>query len=622
MPLTFKIYNRSITAIASVCYLFCSLSLILLIWGSRKGFDLTDEGTYMLLYAYPSHYLENWTGFHLLLSSIQSFIPVSIINLRLIKIFTTLFANVFFATAFLSWLSSYCSRFSELPLRFKLFLFALLFSAALMPYTLLPQTPGYNDVAGIFGLLTAGSILLTLRPTSSASLSVGRMVTMSMAGYFLVFVTLGKWSSGAALLLLIITVIPLGLPAVSPLAIVCGILCFLVGIFLGLGTVHVWVVDLFLFCKGLKSAVISSANHEHPPVKMLLSYGKELLNLFLIPIKYGWWGIILTVALSCRSQKTSDKEVHLIDKVFIFGIIGNLLYYIFHKDLFRGSNAYVSTSVRAYSLIAILLFTFWATRRLYSRSLSLALDTPVKGFLGRRQIAALLLLLTFLPLCIAVGTVGSLFSVGVYAFAGWLGILIILALHVAPYRTGRAFSLILLLISFCLIESQFVSGYLFHPYRQQSPLFKQTETVSHLPKGEGLKFDVPTAAFLTEITQLYRAASPSPNQPIVALYDLPGLVYLLGGISSGTLWYQEFQDADGIGGVNMIPQFPTQTPAISNGSQSQPAKPFLLLQETLRADVDQVLRSRLGYPTSYRLVGSVKSPYDGHEISLWIPKEL
>jgi hypothetical protein len=612
--------SRFPSALTALIGLLLALSLILILWGTNKGFDLTDEGTYMLLPSYPDQYPSNWTGFHILLASIQSIIPVSIINVRLLRLTITLLANIAFATAFLAWLDSYFSGSHKTLQRFKPFLFLLLLSSTLMPYALLPQAPGYNDVAGIFGLLSVACIMLALRPRTASTPQTSRSGLIGLAGFLLVFAAFGKWSSGLALFLLFITVIPLSLPGSSLRSIVQAALYFFAGISLGLATIHFGFINLVTFGQGLKAAILMSANHEHPPAQMLFSYAKELLNLFLIPLKYGWWGIVLTILLSWRAAKNKTEKLPLLEKIIFSAIIANLVYYTIHKDLFRGSNAYVQTSVRAYVLIAIVLFTFWATHRLAGKKghpLPAPNFQPAYHIARWRQLSGPVLLLSFLPLCIAAGTVGSLFSVGVDVFASWMGLLIILAHHATPFPLGGALSLSLLLAAFGLMESQFINGYLFHPYRLSAPLFKQVELVPHLPKGSGLRFDSQTASFLSEINRLYRTGNPVVNQPVIGLYDLPGLVYLLGGVSPGATWYQELE---GAGSVENIPHF--QASAQNNG-QTHPlkAKPFLLLPETLRPEVQQILLTRLAFPATYRLAGSARSTYDGNLIGVWIPIE-
>jgi hypothetical protein len=168
-------------------------------------------------------------------------------------------------------------------------------------------------------------------------------------------------------------------------------------------------------------------------------------------------------------------------------------------------------------------------------------------------------------------------------------------------------------MTFGLMESQFIDGYLLHPYCLLSPLFQQVERVHDLPRDSEQGFDSKTASFLSEITRIYQTASPVVNQPVIALFDLPGLVYLLGGVSPGTAWYQ---DAAGAGSVEHIPALgPTKT----NSTQPTNPKPFLFLPEVLRPEAQRVLLNRLAFPEDYQLAGTARSPYNGNLLSLWIP---
>jgi hypothetical protein len=613
-------YIKAIT-ILFACFFCASISLI--VWGSNKGFDLTDEGFYMLLVSHPDQYPSNWTGFQFLVSSVQHLIHPSILVVRILRLSSILLANVFFAIAFLVWLNSCCLNKSKSQIRYQPFLFLLLLSSTLMPYTLLPQAPGYNDLAGLSSLLVAACILLAIRPTDSPYRMISRSAFIGLSAFFLVFATFGKWSSGLALLLLLALVMPLSLPDRSRRGDAMHALAFVGGLLFGLATVHFSLLDLRIFFQWLGSAISEAAGNDHPPLRIFQSYAKELINLLLNPLKYGWWGVVLTVLLASRTTGFQTKKSLWLDNAIFAGILVNLAYYAVHKDLFLGSNAYMQTSVRVYALIAILLLAFLATHRLMFRGTSgdmISTGSEASHVVECPQdlsrLSGPLLLLFFLPLSVAAGTVGSLFSVAVYVFACWIGLLVILALNIRPFRWGGVLSGALLSITLGLMESQFIHGYLLHPYGLLSPLFQQVERVDDLPIGSELGFDSKTASFLSEITRMYQAAGPAVNQPVIALFDLPGLVYLLGAVSPGTAWYS---DAAGAGSVEHIPALGTT----SNTNSTQPTnpKPFLFLPEILTTEVQRVLLNRLAFPEDYQLAGTARSPYNGNLLSLWIPAE-
>jgi hypothetical protein len=414
-------YIKAITILFACCF---GASITLIIWGSNKGFDLTDEGFYMLLVSHPDQYPSNWTGFQFLVSSIQHLIHPSILVVRILRLSSTLLANVIFASAFLAWLSSCYINKSKSQIRYQPFLFLLLLSSTLMPYTLLPQAPGYNDLAGLSSLLVAACILLAIRPTDSPRRTISRSALIGLSAFFLVFASFGKWSSGLALLLLLGLVIPLSLPERSRRDDAMHALAFAGGLLFGLATLHFSLLDLKIFSQWLGSAISEAAGNEHPPFGILQSYAKELINLLLIPLKYGWWGIMLTVLLASRTTGFQTTKPSWLDNAIFAGILANLAYYAVHKDLFRGSNAYMQTSVRVYALMAILLLVFWATYRLRSHGTSSAMISTgreashvVERPQDLSRLSGPLLLLFFLPLSVAAGTIGSLFSVAVYVFA-------------------------------------------------------------------------------------------------------------------------------------------------------------------------------------------------------------
>ncbi len=75
-----------------------------------------------------------------------------------------------------------------------------------------------------------------------------------------------------------------------------------------------------------------------------------------------------------------------------------------------------------------------------------------------------------------------------------------------------------------------------HPYRVND-LRTQKERVK-LPRGEGLLFDEETAGFLSRTWDIIdERTSFRQGDPIIEFDDLPGLVYLFGGVSPGNAWY-------------------------------------------------------------------------------------
>ena len=80
----------------------------------------------------------------------------------------------------------------------------------------------------------------------------------------------------------------------------------------------------------------------------------------------------------------------------------------------------------------------------------------------------------------------------------------------------------------------FTQNYFQNPYRI-TKLHTQTEKI----KGENVKLDKFSKLFVTEIDSILVSNGFKKGDPIIGLYKIPGLVYLLNGISPGgiiSLW--------------------------------------------------------------------------------------
>ena len=631
------LYSRCAKALTALIALAGVLSIALLIWGSNKGFDLTDEGLYLLYYTYPKDYSQSFSGFHLLLAPLGSVVTLNVVNLRLIRLGLLFSANVLFAAAFVYWLGR-SFRTSPILSQFKPLAFSLLVLGMVMPYTWLAQTPGYNDLAAVFGLAAGSCVLIAVTLQQAVQPSPGLThSTIAVAGFFLALLGFVKWTSAFGLGCLVGATLCVALPnrSFASRALVLGSL--LAGILAGLLCLHLLCIDLVMHVKNLAAQTALVAQRS-PAGELLVRYWHELYGAFATLVRQFWWGFLLLLFLPEIFYGPSRRRFPLATWLLLAAIFGGLLRLEKEARFLRGAS-YMPTSIPAYFLLIGVAATCWAACRWNGHRLRHAPSCPSPGVWNAlRQAAATVppclsgknrlstpqgtvgLFLFLLPFAVAAGTAGHLFSPALYLLSAWNAVLLIFCLLAGSYRLGRIVGLPLSLLAAILMVAQFLYGYSHRPYRLTTSLFQQTTKVPGLPRGSDLFFDKPTADFLSQVSQLYQAASPIDRQPIVALYDLPGLVYLLGGISPGAVWY-----SDEVGWRN-VRSLPTPDKSLTATNQSH-SIPFLLLPPQLSEDALEVLRSRLNYPQDYRLAGSVRrprtdalSPTDSEVISLWIPK--
>ena len=124
----------------------------------------------------------------------------------------------------------------------------------------------------------------------------------------------------------------------------------------------------------------------------------------------------------------------------------------------------------------------------------------------------------------------------------------------------------------------------------------QTEPLHAAGVTGRLQVDPATAAFVTKLEKLLAAGGFRPGDPLLAFYDLPGVVYLCGGVSPGAAWYFPGRDARNCHAFDIT---------------SQPlGKACILVNQPLGDELKSCLHEHgLAFPENYRLVGTVLSSY-------------
>ncbi len=144
-----------------------------------------------------------------------------------------------------------------------------------------------------------------------------------------------------------------------------------------------------------------------------------------------------------------------------------------------------------------------------------------------------------------------------------------------------------------------------------APLYEQTERVA---EHDAVKMDPPTANFVNQTRQMLVSNGFKPGNFILAMYDLPALVYLLQGNSPKISWYY------GEGIRDTKKESLTYTCKYI-GEMAFVEHIYIVRPKTINPQVEACLRaSALGFPEKYILAGTVFNPYYKYETEIWVPK--
>ncbi len=205
------------------------------------------------------------------------------------------------------------------------------------------------------------------------------------------------------------------------------------------------------------------------------------------------------------------------------------------------------------------------------------------------ELAPLLLLLALPFLEIVGSNVALTLKLPAHAAPIFLALAIMLA-ELARADTPRFAATALALLAVAT-SAVFVEHQVFRPYGLPSPIYRQVYETPLLP---GLRVDVATKKFLEDLHDRMTEAGFMPGDPVIALDFMPGLVYAVGGRSPGLPFFH-FEKA----GQNCW--------AIERAKLVR--VPFLLLGQDMSLDQHACIHA-FAFPEQFRLAGALSNPYE------------
>jgi hypothetical protein len=146
-------------------YSFALMLIALISYGTRLGFDASDEAWVLsLVDSRRVTYAEPW-AYHYVLHPIWNLIGEQVIAFRLLRVFGYIASATFLAYAGEKFLHYISPTFPVKTYRAFLVLFAILGST--WAWIWAPQTLGYNEVSGFLGVTLAGLVLLFIATNES-----------------------------------------------------------------------------------------------------------------------------------------------------------------------------------------------------------------------------------------------------------------------------------------------------------------------------------------------------------------------------------------------------------------------------------------------------------------------
>ncbi|MEU4193648.1 hypothetical protein AB0E69_17245 [Kribbella sp. NPDC026611] len=565
---------------------------------ANEGFDITDEGYYLLSYRWWSSNPLALTGVQYLYGPVFEWLGYDIVRLRLFRLFTVVVVHLLFGYSFMRWLRG---RRPGMPST-KLWEpagMAVILAAGGMCYSWLPQSPGYNDVV-LLGALTLVACVLWMATADDRARTVPFWVFV-VAGLVIGAMVLAKWTSVVVIGLIVATAVVV-LAAQGWRSVARGILWALGGLALAALVVHLFVVRLNVAVPGILTVNRFIAGTSYSPADLLQFYwtsGLKLLGRTLrthgllllataVAVIGRWrWLRLVAAVLAVVALALSVRQVVVGD-----GALGGSLH----------------TPTYPVTLLAVVLVAVVAAvGAVVAHRAGVAECSRLSQENTRTWV--ILGLLVLLPLVQAFGTNTPLYTIGFNAFAAWaaLTIAVLTGIWATPIAARATVGLVLV-GSLIATASIAYTGLFDYPYRSVG--HSKLTAKSRLPALKGLYLEPRAAQRFAALATRLRPYTQPAGRPMLAYDKMAGLVLMLQGRPVGEAWVAPKERQRSAAGIEEV---------CKKGQPWNPNRPPIIILNRKISDVeiDALHACLLDFRADYELLAP---PPQTIGLQVWVPK--
>lgn len=584
----------------------CLVVLAVLAWAMPRGFDITDEGFYVLNYRFPAEYETSFSTFHLIVTRMLGLTNASVLIYRIVGLTVAGLGATVFGLSLAAWLRVLAGQARQVRWLMRPDLVvAFVLLGTLLAFSVFPRTISYNGLSTFLLLLSAAATLAALR---CGIRSAG--IWLLAAGCALGLDVFIKVSTG--ILLTISTVALLGWcwRGTGWRTLLWSAVLLGVGLCFGLGLYFVLVESPVLWWHNLaqESAMLRNQGgyaladllpkYLHNAADTLRVLGYPVGPPMLALVGLAWWW----------PRRLASAPWHGPTALLVLGSVS--IFLLTHAWLRRWYSTAASSHFETMSLLLAILVLV---------ALVVAVEATVSctpnnnnvttaGNAISFQVLPVALWLLALPFLAAAGTINDLRTNLLIDMAPWFGLLLLLLALPRPERLPAWVAAGLLLLPAGFAAEQIIWGTLWTPYNLSVPMVGQTQPLRVVGVPGTLWVDTGTAALVHRLDSLLAQGGFRPGDPLLAFYDIPGLVYLCGGISPGAPWYFSHRDVRNCHSIGL--------------SQQPLFKACILLNQPLSSDMKACLLAHgLHFPDNYRLVGQALSSFSSKHklIQVYVP---
>lgn len=564
--------------------------IFLLVWGANRGFDLTDEGLYLL-------HLADMLGQG---SNSDDPVQFSLIGLRISRLVLTLLSTSFFAWSFYRWLSQR-SWFEKQTLTSGVVMLFLLCSS-LLSYSIFPQALSYNSLTQILGALFSGLLLLFFAADGDGfsfrkSIVVHAAIGCVVAVFFFV-----KFPTSLLFFSIYLLAIWALLPRKGSASKLRGIIYALAGFMFIIVIYHFFIREVGEYVT-IISTIAENTNEESYGLRHLISgafadsgrtfYRAVLQHPGLIVLGTG------IIALSAWENRFEAKHVKVARLVWALLSAVYIGITVLKFDWYQSGEGHAHNAMLPYVQLLFLIVC-----ALMIPAFRNGLRT---WYLANRKEISVAIVLLLILLSSSLGTNNKL-SIHLLQYLYLLQALVIVLLAHLYKQAGHwlvPLAFVFLMVAVTSVQTYF--GFSVNPYRQSVSLFEQ-KTSMETRGGERILVDSETANYVTGIRNLVSTETTfQRGDGVINLACQPGITYLLNGHSPGMGWYKLQADKRNCNNLNYNP--------LRRSDRTVVLKP---LGENIPVQFVKCLNAKgIMFPFEYLPVGAVAD-----RIEVWAPRTM
>src|SRR4051794_29359704 len=262
--------------VAAAALLATAVWVIAALMMADHGFDLSDEGFYVLSYRWWDSTPRVFTGVQYLYGPVFQLLGWSIPGLRVVRLVSIVLVHLAFGWAFMAWLRT---RRPQAPSSsgWELAGTLTILASAGVTYGWLPLSPGYNDVVALTSLLLVSLLLWSLTVVSRGERLP--VLAAACAGPPVVALVLAKWASAGLILLFLLVVGVLALRALGARGWLRYVVAAVASVVLCLLLVNGFVQPLRSMASELSEVNRLVARSTNSPLSLLGMYVRTTLSM-------------------------------------------------------------------------------------------------------------------------------------------------------------------------------------------------------------------------------------------------------------------------------------------------------------------------------------------------------